>query len=216
MAIKDSAKAAALDVAVIVVINRCTDRTEEIALQQGCTVVHSEAKNLSIIRNIGVRATKTDYIATIDADSLMSRGMLTRIIKHLNQDKIVGGGVLIIPERWSLGILISALALLPLVLYYKVSCGLFFFRRQDFEAINGFDESLTSLEDIDFGDRLRRYGKLTGRRYATIFRDYIVTSCRKFDRFGDWYFLLHPLETWRIIKGRDQKAADKVWYDFEH
>lgn len=42
---------------------------------------------------------------------------------------------------------------------------------------------------------------------------YIVTSCRKFDRFGDWYLFKNPLLVKRIFSGQDRKAADHFYYD---
>jgi hypothetical protein len=42
----------------------------------------------------------------------------------------------------------------------------------------------------------------------------IVTSCRKFDTFGDWYSIRHPGVVWRIFVGKSQKdAAMPLYYD---
>lgn len=200
---------------IVVVLNRCTDRTEEIARAAGCVIVRNDEKNLSKIRNEGARASKGKIIVTMDADSRMSSNMLLKISSTLSSKRYVGGGVLIIPERWSLGILLTGFLLLPLILFHRISGGLFFCYREDFFAINGFDESRVSAEDIDFAKRLRGFGAKTRRRYATLLRAYIVTSCRKFDTFGDWYFLKNPKMVIRLLQGRDQRYADKIWYDYE-
>lgn len=215
-ALQESAKLIPNPIEVIVVLNRCTDRTEEIAAAAGCRIVSDDTKNLAHIRNSGVRAAKGGIIVTVDADSRVSKNMLSEIVRALGSEKVVGGGVLIIPERWSLGIIVSGLLLLPLVIWYRISGGLFFFRPADFEAISGFDESLSSVEDIDFAKRLKRHARSQGRRFVTLYRTSLVTSCRKFDRFGDWYFVLRPWLLISLLKGRNQAAADKVWYDFEH
>lgn len=39
-----------------------------------------------------------------------------------------------------------------------------------------------------------------------------MTSCRKFDQFGDWYFVKHPKIVFDIFKRRP-KAADAFYYD---
>lgn len=200
---------------IIVVLNRCTDGTERIARDAGCRVIVEDAKNLSAIRNAGARIAQGQIILTVDADSLVSENMLEAVDHSLAKGNVVGGGVLIVPERYSLGILITALYLLPIALRYGISAGLFFCRREDFNAIGGFDERLVSVEDIDFARRLKTHGKLTGRRFVTLFRASITTSCRKFDRFGDWYFVFRPHLVWSLLKGRNQSQADKVWYDFE-
>ncbi len=40
----------------------------------------------------------------------------------------------------------------------------------------------------------------------------IVTSCRKFDHFGDWYFAKNRWVVYRIFKG-DRKQAHRFYYD---
>ncbi|MFO7674465.1 MAG: hypothetical protein R6V74_12220, partial [Lutibacter sp.] len=46
-------------------------------------------------------------LVTIDADSRMSRNMLTEIDRLLRTGKYIGGGVAVWPERWSLGIVLT-------------------------------------------------------------------------------------------------------------
>ena len=200
---------------IIVVLNRCTDRTEEIVRAAGCRVVVENAKNLAAIRNAGARLAEGDIIVTVDADSTVSTNMLSAIDRTLQQQDTIGGGVVIAPERYSVGILITALYLLPIALRHGISAGLFFCARTDFNAIGGFDETLVSVEDIDFARRLKLHGKKSGRRFVTLFRSHIVTSCRKFDRLGDWYFVFRPHLVWTLLKGRNQSQADKIWYEFE-
>ncbi|MBN8549435.1 MAG: glycosyltransferase [Deltaproteobacteria bacterium] len=200
---------------IIVVLNRCTDRTEEIARAAGCRIVVENAKNLAVIRNAGVRQAHGEVIITVDADSRVSKNMLKAIDASLALPSVVGGGVLIVPERWSLGIAITGLYLLPIALRYGISAGLFFCRRTDFDAIGGFDERLVSVEDIDFARRLKAHGRKEGRRFVTLLRASITTSCRKFDRLGDWYFVFRPHLVWTLLKGRNQSEADKIWYEFE-
>ena len=122
----------------IVVLNRCSDRTEEIARAHGCIIVNEDAKNLSRIRNAGARVARGEFIVTVDADSQVSANMFEQIERCMASGRYVGGGVLILPERYSLGIIITALYLLPLALWLGVSGGLFFCRAEDFRAIGGF------------------------------------------------------------------------------
>jgi glycosyltransferase involved in cell wall biosynthesis len=200
---------------IVVVCNRCTDKTAEVAQSLGCIALHEEGKNLAAIRNAGVRASTGSIVITIDADSLMSKKMLCEVIRYMSNERVVGGGVLILPERYSLGILLTMACLLPIVLSYRISCGMFFVRRVDFDAIGGFDERWITVEDIDFAKRLRNHGLQTSRSYKTIWRAWITTSMRKFDTFGDWYFITHPRMFLRILRGDSQELGDKVWYDFK-
>ena len=204
-----------LDYEVIVVVNRCTDSTEEIARAAGCRIVKSEAKNLSIIRNTGVAAAQASRIITIDADSRASKNMFLAIGRKFSNAKVFGGGVLIIPERWSLGIILSGLALLPLALKERIAAGLFFVRKDVFDEIGGFDENYFSAEDVDFAKRLRAYAKKNGGKFAILVNAYIVTSCRKFDKFGDYYILRQLPSFLKLLKGEMSSLADKIWYDFK-
>lgn len=207
-----AAKVVPQEVEHIVVLNRCTDNTGEIATQLGARVITEDSRNLSRIRNKGAEACKGDILVTIDADSQMTPDMLLAVLRKLDSGKYIGGGVKIVPERISPGILCSLLVVGPFILWHGVSAGMFWCLRKDYEAIGGFDEKLSCIEDIDFGKRLKRYGKSVGKRYGTIRKAHIVTSCRKFDQFGDWYFIKNPMVVYRVFK-RDPKQADQFYYD---
>ena len=202
-------------VEVIVAINRCSDRTEEIARSCHAQIVYENSKNMARIRNAAARCAKGEIIVTIDADSRMSTNMLTKIDESLSRANNVGGGVMIYPERLSLGILVTLSMFAPFVLFYRISGGLFWCERRDFEAIGGFDERFVSGEDVDFAKRLRAFGAAQGKRFKTLWNAHIVTSCRKFDIFGDWYIVTHPGMAWRILHGRSQDDANTFYYDVE-
>jgi glycosyltransferase involved in cell wall biosynthesis len=203
------------EVEIIASINRCTDRTEEIARAAGAKIVHEDARNIARIRNAGAQAATGEILITIDADSRMSRGMLVTVDRLLATGKYIGGGVMIWPERWSVGILATGFILLPIAAKHRVSGGLFWCFGEDFWAIGGFDERCVSVEDLDFANRLKAYGKQKGKRFKTIWKEHIVTSCRKFDQFGDWYLVLNPGFVRRIFSGRSQKDADHFYYDVQ-
>lgn len=209
---KISAEQAGVEYEHIIVLNRCTDATEEIAKKHGCKIVNEDAKNLSIIRNAGVAVAEGEMIATVDSDSYMSPNMISEIVQRLESGKYIGGGVMMYPERTSLGIVASSMIILPIIFWHGVSAGLFWCYKKDFDAIGGFDESLITVEDIDFGQRLKKHGKKSKRKYRMIWNASITTSCRKFDEFGDWYFVFNPKMLYELFAGK-REAADKYWYD---
>ena len=94
---------------VIVVLNRCSDRTEEIAHAFGARTIREDARNLARIRNAGARAAVGWILVTIDADSRMSPGALVAIDRALSSGTTVGGGTVIHPDRSSLGIQVTLL-----------------------------------------------------------------------------------------------------------
>ena len=213
--IKAAAEPFLAQVEIIVALNRCTDRTEQIALKYGATVVYEDGRNLAKIRNVAARAATGDIIVTIDADSRMTDDMLLEIDRLLRMGKYIGGGVMVLPERWSLGIVATAILLSGVMLRHRVSGGLFWCLREDFKAIGGFNEDWVSVEDLDFAKRLKAHGVRRGKRFKSITKAHIVSSCRKFDMFGDWYLVMNPRFVRRIFSGRSQKDANKFYYDVQ-
>jgi glycosyltransferase involved in cell wall biosynthesis len=201
-------------VETIVVLNRCSDRTEEIAHSFGARTIREDARNLARIRNAGARAAVGEILVTIDADSAMSANTLIAIDRALAAGTTVGGGTVILPDRTSPGIRATMLFFNLFVLISGLSAGLFWCRRKDFVAIGGFNENLLSAEDLDFARRLQVYGKKVRRPYSTLRDTHIITSCRKFDAFGDWCVAKNPLLVWRILRGNHKQATDEFYYDF--
>ena len=204
---------------IVVVCNRCTDGTAALAAELGARVIANDERSISAIRNAGIRAARGSVILTVDADSAMFLGALREAQEMLASGKYVGGGSRAKFDHMSLGILVSTAyvvrQLLPVMLRQKaaLSGGMFWFYKEDWEAVGGFDESLVSLEDMDFACRLNGLGKRRGQRYGTLRRSHIVTSSRKFDQFGDWYLVKDRAMVKRLFSGRDREAADRFYYD---
>ncbi|MBQ3841547.1 MAG: glycosyltransferase [Ruminiclostridium sp.] len=207
------------NVEIIVVANRCTDKTVKIARHYGAAVLINDDRCIAAVRNTGVYAASGEIIVTIDADSLMTKYSLCEIKAMLESGRYVGGGTMSRFDRMSLGIACStvyvAVNLLPIMVKNKAGLtgGMFWLYKRDFEAIKGFDEKLVSLEDMDFAVRLNKLGISRGQKYGTLKRSYILTSSRKFDEFGDWYLIKNRKITKRIFTGKDRAAADEFYYN---
>ncbi|GAA5124302.1 glycosyltransferase [Luteolibacter yonseiensis] len=212
-AARDAALGLDAGVETIVVLNRCTDATEEIARAHGCVIVREDAKNLSVIRNAGAAAATGEIIVTCDADSRMHPESFREILRILCAGKTVGGGAMVLPERWSPGIIASAVSILPYLAFTGVSFGMFWCHKRDFDKIGGFDTRFVSVEDVDFARRLKAHGRKSGLGWGTLWRAPLVTSCRKFDQFGDWYLFRNPAFVRKVFRGNDRQVADKFWYD---
>jgi GT2 family glycosyltransferase len=105
--------------------------------------------------------------------------------------------------------------MLPILLVLRISGGSFWVRREIFLALGGFDERRRAFEDVDFILRLKRYARTWRKKTRILLGAHIVTSCRKFDRYGDWYLLRHPVRFLAMLLGReDRKLQDQLWYDF--
>lgn len=195
-------------VEVVVVVNRCTDSTEEIARSRNAVVVRDESKCLSQIRNAGARAATGEILVTIDADSAMSPGLLVDVDHLLGTQKYIGGGTLFTFDRFSLGLWLLLLFIMPLLLILRIAAGCFWCWRRDFLELGGFDEDLYCWEDVDFATRLKRFGKERGKRFKVLVRSRIRTSARKFGLLRGDPKLLGPL-----LRGPDRDAADRLWYE---
>jgi glycosyltransferase involved in cell wall biosynthesis len=204
-------------VEIVVVTNRCTDATADIARDAGAVVVEHEARNISVVRNAGAGAATGAFLVTIDADSLMSPGALTEIGRLLESGRYVGGGSTFRTERNSMGIVATTSMVRFATWAARVSGVMFWCRRSDFAAIGGFDERLLLAEDVDFARRLRAHGRKTGRKFATLRSAPVVTSTRKFDRFGDWHMFAMALQLREIraaFRGTDSAWVDRYFFEF--
>ena len=205
-------------VQIIVVANRCTDKTAEIAEQYGAEVIENQDKCIASIRNAGAKAAAGKILVTVDADTYIAPETFKEIRSLLGSGKYIGGGAVPTFDRASPGIACSTfyvlIQMLPEIIKARgmLSGAVFWCRKQDFDAVGGFDPSLISLEDLDFAKRLKEYGKKQGKKYGTL-KSKIYTSARKFDQFGDWYLIKNRKLTKRIFTGKDREAADQFYYD---
>jgi glycosyltransferase involved in cell wall biosynthesis len=209
-----SAQHAKVPVEVSVALNRCTDGTRAIAESLGARCVVEESKCIAAVRNAAVRGGSAPAVATIDADSWMSQRTVEAIMARVHDHRYIGGGSSMKLERLSVGIVFSIMTVVPYMIQRGgISAGLFWFRRDVFEEVQGFDEHLISAEDVDFGLRLKALGATRGQAYGKLSRHGITTSCRKFDTFGDWYLFKNPALVRQIFGGKDRAAADHFYYD---
>ena len=88
-------------VEMIVVCNRCTDRTAEIAQSSGARVIYNEDRCIAKVRNAGIAAANGDIIMTIDCYNRMTKGTIKEAVFLLRTGKYIGGGAPIRFERYS-------------------------------------------------------------------------------------------------------------------
>jgi len=172
---------------VIVADNASTDGTARVALERGCGVIPVAKRVIAAARNAGARAARGEVLAFVDADSQIHPETFNAIEASLAEGRVIGGATGMTMERWSLGIGLSYLLLVPLVKVMGIDGGVVYCRKVDFEAVGGYNEERLMAEDVEFLLALKRLGRSRGQRFARLRGVKAVASTRKFDRHGDWH-----------------------------
>jgi len=197
---------------IIVADNLSTDRTREVAREFGARVVQVSIKCISAVRNGGAAEATGKYLVFVDADNCVSDDLLIEIKHVMESGKYVGGGLVSAHyDRDSLGLRLTHGLIKLSVAMSGVSMFLFYATAEAFHAIGGFDEKRLAAEDHDFAVRLRAYGMKHGQRYCNLNRGHVVLSSRKFDEYGDWAVLLHPVQFLKAVLNK-QEVVYELWY----
>jgi glycosyltransferase involved in cell wall biosynthesis len=202
-------------VEIVIADNASTDRTAALAAERGCRVARVEQRSIAAARNGGARAARSGTLLFTDADGRIHPRTFEAIEAALADPRVVGGATGVTLERWSPGLVATFAAFLPMLWATGLDTGVVFCRRQDFEAVGGYDEDRLYGEDVAFLWALRRHGRRDGRRLIRLRTAKATASTRKFDRHGDWhYFTAMPGLAWRMLFRRSAATdwARDYWY----
>lgn len=178
-AIGRAAQAIRTDAEVVVVVLDRNAPLARFAASTGAKVVTISRPSIATARNAGAAATSGQILLTIDADRVMSPVTFAEIERLLATGCYVGGGATQRSERHSLAIAV-AMAMSKLTTYLNgLGGGMYWCRRDDFDAIGGFDERVSTVDDLDFARRLRDHGLRTGRRFVNLRQAPVTTTCRR-------------------------------------
>ena len=203
------------EVEVIVSDNASTDSTAAVASARGCLPASTPVRRIAAVRNAGAAVASGDLLVFVDADARIHPCTFSAIDTAMASGRFVGGATGVEVDCRSLGLALTYAMIMPWVRALRMDTGPTFAARKDFEAIGGYDETMPYAEDVDFLLRLKRHGKNDGRTLARLGTARALFDTRKFDRYGDWHYLvMAPRLLWWVLfnrKGTDP-WFERYWY----
>lgn len=180
----------------IIVSDACSsDRTVEIAKKYADKVLIKRT-NIPEGRNLGAKHAEGEILVFIDADTILSARWIERAVDELRKGCVMCTGKLRSQEKsfkprfvsllW--GDILPMLSRVFLHPLHPNAAG-FAISRRTFWEVNGYEEKLPVLEDVDFCLKIDRKGKIAWNP-----RIFAFTSMRRFKRKGylkfcAWWFL---------------------------
>lgn len=160
LAAKNELKKVGLCYEVIVVDNRSTDSSRDVASLAGATVVSSDAQTVAAVRNFGVSHSNGKVLVFLDGDVIVQSGW-GRAFIHSWRDggkKVIGGSHCLAPSDvpWVLSTWYSGIETDNRKTH--LGTGHLIVSKDIFQEIGGFDTSLVSGEDYEFCGRARAKG----------------------------------------------------------
>jgi glycosyltransferase involved in cell wall biosynthesis len=143
---------------IIVVDNNSSDRTKEIS-NKYTKKVFNKGNERSEQRNFGVSKARGEYILYLDADMILSKGVIKECLDFIKRDKKIKA--LYIPEKIiGQGFFIKVRAFERSFYDASVIDCVRFIEKGTFDKAGGFDTKLTGPEDWDFDKKIRNLGKV--------------------------------------------------------
>lgn len=210
---------------VIVADNGSTDQTAEIALAAGCRVAKVEQRCIAAARNGGAAIAQGKILAFADADFRLAPTTFNYINQIMQHPEVIGGGTGLTMDRWSPGICMTWYLIMPPLWLLGLDGGVWFCRREDFQAIGGFNDHVRAGEDVLWLRSLQKLGRSRRpiQRTVTHFSAkrfglkpaLVLNSTRKFDKHGDWHLLrdlILNLQAALFSRSHVDEYIDRYWY----
>lgn len=179
----------------IVVSDNSPDRSAEIATELGVkTIVLPEQKGAAYCRNIGAEYAQGEILIFIDSDVVIQADVIDRIVEHLGAEEysaVFGMYTSHVPHKdvysrfKNLQHHFVHLSNTGEICSFWTGCG--GVKKAAFKEINGFDETINYMEDINLGFRLHKAGGkilLTSAIRCTHLKKYTFRSLLRSDILG--------------------------------
>ncbi|OYT65292.1 hypothetical protein B6U74_03790 [Candidatus Bathyarchaeota archaeon ex4484_205] len=204
-----------IDLEIIVVCSGWDD-TENIAKEYADIVVRDEGRGPSAARNLGAMKASNKILAFIDADSMVDSQWSKEIVSSFSSQDIVAMGGIILPRDFSLKsslIMSFTTNIFPRI---ATKLGLVMLQgpnttvlKDVFWKAGGYNENLHILEDLEIGQRIKKFGKVILNPNLRVF-----SSTRRFSEEG---WLKATLKYWKaFVEIFLLKHTPQVEYSFGH
>ncbi len=151
----------------LVVDNGSTDNSVEVANKYGAHVTMAPDVTISTLRNLAAKQAKGDVLAFIDADCSVGPNWFESIQRHIDNSEVVCFGCPpTIPDNatWVQSCWYQVRRKIspdqPAFEIEWLESMNMFVRRDAFQAVEGFDESMITCEDYDLCIRLKEQGNI--------------------------------------------------------
>ena len=154
------------NIEIIVVDKNSKDKTAEIAKSYGVKVFVINARERSVQKNFGVKQSRGKYVYIVDSDFIVEPEVIEEAVKKCEKE---GYDAIVIHNTSDPTISFwSRVRKLERDCYRddELNIAARFFRKDVFEAVGGFNESLVAAEDYDLHNRLLEKGFKIGRIQA--------------------------------------------------
>jgi len=196
---------------VIVADNDSADGTADLAARYGCKVIRGGRPGAA--RNRGAAAARGDILLFIDADTLISQETVRRVRRLFLPRRTVAAHFLLQPITSSVfcrlcyGLMNCYFRLLSLAGRAQGVGSFMAVRKSAFDAVGGFNESLTVAEDVDLFQRLRAQGRVTFDP-----KHKVLVSARRFVLENPLWFAV-KCALWAAVRlsGSKRSVFDYLW-----
>lgn len=194
---------------IVVADDASRDGTGDVARRAGARVIRVENRQIAATRNAGAAAAGGDRLLFVDADTRVTREAVRGALEAMAAGAVGGGARIAFDGTVPFHARVGLVVLNGLLRGLRLAPGCFFFcRREDFEAVGGFDERLYVAEEIALSRALGRRGPFTMLGAA------VVTSGRKVRAHSAWE-LTRVMARLAIGGARAARRRDTfdIWYD---
>ena len=162
---------------IIIVDGGSTDNTLDIARHYARVITGPRGRALQM--NAGAREAWGDVLLFLHADTYLPDGALTAVEKCLADKKVIGGrfSVRLDLPGWRYRMVGSTINLRDRVFGGFTGDQAIFIRTDVFQKLGGYAE-IPLMEDLEFGKRMRREGKVA------LLPEYVTTSARRWQKKG--------------------------------